>query len=377
MRSTRAPRLLTVILAGILITDAAGAQGGSLAGRVLSDSSSLPLAGVEILLTATERSVRTDAQGAFRITGLRNGRHPVLVRMPGFVAVADTVTITDGTELTKDYKLTATTAVLDSVRVTATGGRLSARMRTFERRRAEGFGRFITSDELRKNEDRSLRALLTRLGGLRFAIYESATFAGMARGTLTAPGAAGCRSTSMQSGSTLLSPRYPHQTSSIIGSATWKQSSSTRVSQRRQRNSAAPTHPAAPSCCGLARSEPAHDVRGMKPWLFLALALITQQSCRQTTEPAVEISVTLESSHVMATAGDTVTFTVRANGNNLVGVVIDFGDSVVEQYATGGANTARVTFKHAYVATGNYTVRAVITDAISGDKEVTVLVAVI
>jgi len=114
----------------------------------------------------------------------------------------------------------------------------------------------------------------------------------------------------------------------------------------------------------------------MKPWLFLALALITQQGCRQTTEPAVEISVTLESSHVTATTGDTVTFTVRADGNNLVGVVIDFGDSVVEQYATGGANTARVTFKHAYLASGNYTVRAVITDATSGDKEATVLVAV-
>ena len=182
MRFTRARRSLTVILAEILMARAAGAQGGSLAGRVLSDSSSLPLVGVEILLTATERSVRTDAQGTFRITGLRTGRHPVLVRMPGFAAIADTVSITDGIELTKDYKLAATTAVLDSVRVTASGGRLSARMRTFERRRAEGFGRFIRTDELRKNEDRTLRAVLTRLGGLRFAIYESATFAGMARG---------------------------------------------------------------------------------------------------------------------------------------------------------------------------------------------------
>jgi len=174
--------MLAVVLAGILTADAAEAQGGSLSGRVLADSSSQPLVGVEIVLMATERSVRTDAQGAFRITGLRDGGHPVLVRMPGFAAITDTVLITDGTAVTKDYKLTASVAVLDSVRVSAAGGRLSARMRTFERRRAEGFGRFITAAELRKNEDRSLRALLTRLGGLRFAIYESATFAGMARG---------------------------------------------------------------------------------------------------------------------------------------------------------------------------------------------------
>lgn len=115
----------------------------------------------------------------------------------------------------------------------------------------------------------------------------------------------------------------------------------------------------------------------MKRWVLLALAIIGMQSCRETTATAVEISVTLESSHVTATTGDTVTFIVRANGNNLVGVVIDFGDSVSDQYATGGALTARVTFKHAYLATGNYSVRAVVTDAISGDKEVSVAVAVI
>ena len=183
MQSTRTRHLLIVILAGILIPNAAGAQ-GSLSGRVLSDSS-LPLVGVELLFTATERSVRSDARGAFRVTGLPAGRHPVLVRMPGYVAIADTVSITDGTELAKDYKLTATVVALDSVRVTASGGHLSARMRVFERRRAEGFGRFITADELRRNEDRSLRALLTRLGGLRFVIYESATYAGNARGSAT------------------------------------------------------------------------------------------------------------------------------------------------------------------------------------------------
>ena len=33
--------------------------------------------------------------------------------------------------------------------------------------------------------------------------------------------------------------------------------------------------------------------------------------------------------------------------------------------------TARVTFKHAYNAAGTFTVRAVVTDAIYGDKEAT------
>ena len=114
----------------------------------------------------------------------------------------------------------------------------------------------------------------------------------------------------------------------------------------------------------------------MKRWLLLALGLVALQNCRQTTAPVVAISLTLESSHVTATTGDTVTFTVRANGNNLVGVVIDYGDSISEQYATGGALTARITFTHAVLAKGNYTVRAVVTDAIMGEKDVTVLVTV-
>ena len=111
--------------------------------------------------------------------------------------------------------------------------------------------------------------------------------------------------------------------------------------------------------------------------LTVGLLLVARVgACRQSTEPAVAITVTLESSHVTATVGDTVTFTVRANGNNLIGMVVDYGDSVFEQYATGGAHTARVTFKHAYLTIGNYTVRAVITDAIMGEKEVTVAVRV-
>lgn len=186
MRPLFAPRALTLILVGIFTANAAEGQGGSLAGRVFSDSSSLPLVGVEVVLTAAERSVRTDARGAFRITGLRDGRHAVLVRMPGYVAISDTISITDATEISKDYRLTAGVTALDSVRVTAPGGYLSARMRTFERRRKEGMGRFVTADELRKNEDRSLRAVLSRLPALRFVIYQGATYVALGRsGTLS------------------------------------------------------------------------------------------------------------------------------------------------------------------------------------------------
>ena len=112
----------------------------------------------------------------------------------------------------------------------------------------------------------------------------------------------------------------------------------------------------------------------MKRWLFTVLLLTG--SCRQTTEPPVSLVATLESSRSTAARGDTITFTVNATGNNLIGVVIDFGDQTGDLFATSGALTARVTFKHVYQATGTFTVSAVVTDAIAGEKEATTAVVI-
>lgn len=105
------------------------------------------------------------------------------------------------------------------------------------------------------------------------------------------------------------------------------------------------------------------------PFGFVLLACL---GCRQSTAPLVPLQVSLESSHLTALTGDTITFTVRATGNNLVGVVMDFGDSGTDQYAMGGALTARVTFRHPFETPGTYTVRAVVTDAVVGEKDATV-----
>ena len=182
MRSRYAPRALIVILAGIFTTEAAGAQGGSLSGRVFTDSSAVPLVGVEVAIPSAQRTVRTDTRGAFRITGLAPGRYLVLVRMPGYVPVTDTVTIDSDTDIAKDYRLTATTTALDSVHVIATSPGLSVRMRTFERRRAMGIGSFISPEELRKKEEVTLRFVLARIPSLRFVMYGNATFVSLARG---------------------------------------------------------------------------------------------------------------------------------------------------------------------------------------------------
>lgn len=105
-------------------------------------------------------------------------------------------------------------------------------------------------------------------------------------------------------------------------------------------------------------------------------AIILALACRQSTEPPVGLSVSIQANTAVVLRGDTVSFQVNAAGNNLVGVIIDFGDNSTDQYATGGALTARVTFKHAYSVAGSFTVRATVTDAIAGEKEGTTLVVV-
>ena len=179
----RALRWSAACLAGGVFVQSIQAQVGSLAGRVFTDSSAVPLVGVEVAIPSAQRTVRTDNRGAFRITGLAPGRYVVLVRMPGYVPVTDTVTIDFDTDVAKDYRLTASITALDSVHVTATSPGLSVRMRTFERRRAMGIGSFIVPEELRKKEEVTLRFVLARLPSLRFLTYKNATFAALTRGT--------------------------------------------------------------------------------------------------------------------------------------------------------------------------------------------------
>ena len=103
---------------------------------------------------------------------------------------------------------------------------------------------------------------------------------------------------------------------------------------------------------------------------ILACAFLRPGSEAYAAENGSYGLATLRRRHV-SVRGDTVSFTVNATGNNLFGVVVEFGDSGVDQYATSGALTARVTFKHAYTTAGTFTVRAVVTDAIAGEREAT------
>ena len=114
----------------------------------------------------------------------------------------------------------------------------------------------------------------------------------------------------------------------------------------------------------------------MRLILFGLTLAATTVACRPPTSSEIGISIFMEANPTVVQVGDTVTFIVNISANNLFGVVIAYGDSVSDQYSTGGASTARVTFKHAYANSGTFTARATVSDAIVGDREVTQLIVV-
>jgi hypothetical protein len=88
------------------------------------------------------------------------------------------------------------------------------------------------------------------------------------------------------------------------------------------------------------------------------------------------LTIGIEASQTTAAPGDAINFLVSAQGGDLVGIETDYGDGSAEQYATGGARTARVTFRHAYSGAGTYEVRATVTDARAGSKVARLAVAI-
>jgi hypothetical protein len=113
----------------------------------------------------------------------------------------------------------------------------------------------------------------------------------------------------------------------------------------------------------------------MRP-LLLGLLIVVTSACESLTSSARQFAARLEANPLVGMLGDTVTFVVDVTANNVSAVFINYGDSSSDQFSTGGTPNARVTFKHAYLATGNYMARATVSDAVIGNREVSQLIVV-
>jgi hypothetical protein len=108
----------------------------------------------------------------------------------------------------------------------------------------------------------------------------------------------------------------------------------------------------------------------------LLAGLAMGAACLDPIEP-LELQVAVEANRATAATGDTITFAVDAQGGGLVGVRIEYGDTAGDLFVTSGARTAHITFRHAYSATGTFTVTATVTDSNpEAEKSATMVVRV-
>jgi len=152
----RNARLVHVFVA-LVTASASVAQTGTLSGTVMRDTSGHQLAGAEVMLPDLKRGATANWAGEFRIDKVPVGRHAVMVRHLGFAPLVDTIEVTAGGIVDREFVLAEQPATLAEVNVKATQRTyISPALRDFEERRKAGAGYFIAEDEMRKNDERRL-----------------------------------------------------------------------------------------------------------------------------------------------------------------------------------------------------------------------------
>jgi hypothetical protein len=179
------------------------AQASVLSGTIARDSAGTAVAGAEVLLPALKRSATTNDAGAFRLEKLPAGRYEVMVRHVGFEPLIDTVQFDQGSHVDRRFLLTEKPAHLEPTVTTAPERKyIAPALREFEERRRQGFGHFITDEELRKDESRDMaNIIIGHLPGLaRFRVPNDGqgghgqTYIGTARKCGDGPAFLSCRS---------------------------------------------------------------------------------------------------------------------------------------------------------------------------------------
>jgi hypothetical protein len=125
------------------------------------DTAGKPIADADVQLLDVGLQARTRANGAFSITGILPGSHPVQVRKVGYAVAETRVEFEAGKAADLRVVLMGIT-LLDSVMTTARPYR-DPNMDEFEERRKIGIGRFVTRAEIAKREGAFLGSFLLQM----------------------------------------------------------------------------------------------------------------------------------------------------------------------------------------------------------------------
>ena len=151
----RAPRALDQvksfrIVALLCLVPATLAAQASLRGKVLTDSTELPIAGVRVAIDELKIQGMSDSLGNFLLINVSPGAHIVTAKKIGFGALATRVRFGANERLEADFLMTVNAQALPDVKVEAKAP-VRAKLVEFEERRSNAAGgRFLTQADFDK-----------------------------------------------------------------------------------------------------------------------------------------------------------------------------------------------------------------------------------
>jgi hypothetical protein len=146
----------------------AGESQGSIAGRVLADSSRAPVVAAELIIAGTAARAITDSAGRFVLRDVPGGRRLLVARALGFRPDTSEVELFDDESLSREIFLERRITTLGEVSIRDSAPSLApAKLREFnERRRASVGGQFLDSTVIAKWENRRTGDLFSTLSGV-------------------------------------------------------------------------------------------------------------------------------------------------------------------------------------------------------------------
>ena len=133
-----------------LVASAAFAQAASLRGRVLTDSTEHPIAGVAVTIDELRLQAISASLGNSLLAGIKPGAHIVTAKRIGFGALSTRIRFAANESLDADFLMTPNVQSWPDVKVEAKAP-VRAKLREFEERRIAGAGgRFLTQADFDK-----------------------------------------------------------------------------------------------------------------------------------------------------------------------------------------------------------------------------------
>lgn len=154
MRWLRLSAVLSPLLAGLIGTGNLGAQAatGVVTGRVVDSASRAPIDAARVIVVGGNQAARTGSNGQYTITGVPVGPQRIRVARLGFAPVEETVQVTDGQTVQRDFGLRTQAVALETVVAMGYGTQLA--------RSVSGAVTTVTADQLNPIASTSVNQML-------------------------------------------------------------------------------------------------------------------------------------------------------------------------------------------------------------------------